>query len=55
MKICRTIAYAALAGMVLAPVAAHADDDDDAPKVTRSSKNLPETKCVLKCNTQSFK
>jgi hypothetical protein len=23
-------------------VAAHADDDDDAPKVTRSSKNLPE-------------
>lgn len=42
MKICRTIAFAALAGMLLAPITAHADDDDDAPKVTRASKNLPE-------------
>jgi hypothetical protein len=42
MKICRIIAFAALAGMLLAPIGAHADDDDDAPKVTRASKNLPE-------------
>jgi len=45
MKIIRIIAFA-LAWLALAPLAAplvaHADDDDDAPKVTRSSKNLPE-------------
>ncbi len=42
MKISRTIAFV-LAGLALAPLAAHADDDDDdKPKVTRSSKNLPE-------------
>jgi hypothetical protein len=41
MKISRAIAFA-LAGLALAPLAAHADDDDDQPKVTRASKNLPE-------------
>lgn len=41
MKIRHTIAFV-LAGLALAPLAAHADDDDDTPKVTRSSKNLPE-------------
>ena len=41
MKISRMIAFAALVGLAVAPLAASADDDD-APKVTRSSKNLPE-------------
>ena len=41
MKISRTTAFV-LAGLALAPPTAHADDDDDTPKVTRSSKNLPE-------------
>jgi len=40
MKIGRMIAFAVLAGLAVAPLAASADDD--APKVTRSSKNLPE-------------
>jgi hypothetical protein len=41
MKIGRAIAFAAFAGLALAPFAAQADDDDQ-PKVTRASKNLPE-------------
>ncbi|RUU13324.1 hypothetical protein EOD23_04820 [Mesorhizobium sp. USDA-HM6] len=40
MDISRSIALAVLAGLALVPLAAHADGD--APKVTRSSKNLPE-------------
>ena len=40
MTIKRTIAFAVLAGLAVAPLAASADDD--APKVTRSSKTLPE-------------
>src|SRR5262245_46308380 len=37
-----TTALALLAGMVLAAATARAQDDDNKPKVTRSSKNLPE-------------
>lgn len=50
----RTIALAALAGLLLAPLAAHAQDDDDdatAAKVTRASKNLPELKLGAKDST----
>ncbi|TPI44281.1 hypothetical protein FJ414_00730 [Mesorhizobium sp. B3-1-6] len=41
MKTSRMIAFVVLVGLAVAPLAASADDDD-APKVTRSSKNLPE-------------
>ncbi|TPI09411.1 hypothetical protein FJW06_26180 [Mesorhizobium sp. B4-1-3] len=40
MTINRTIAFAVLAGLTVAPLTVSADDD--APKVTRSSKTLPE-------------
>ncbi|CDX32811.1 hypothetical protein LCM4577_09020 [Mesorhizobium sp. LCM 4577] len=40
MTINRTIAFAVLVGLAVAPLAASADDDT--PKVTRSSKTLPE-------------
>ncbi|RUZ78709.1 hypothetical protein EN943_09805 [Mesorhizobium sp. M7A.F.Ca.US.006.01.1.1] len=40
MKLCRRFFFAALAGFVLAPIGANADDAT--PKPSRASKNLPE-------------
>ncbi len=43
MNIRTAIALAVFTGLAFAPLAAHADDDDDdAPKATRSSQNMPE-------------
>ncbi len=43
MNIRTALALAVFAGLAFAPLAAHADDDDDdAPKATRSSQNVPE-------------
>jgi len=43
MNIRTAIALAVFTGLAFAPLAAHADDDDDdAPKATRSSQNVPE-------------
>lgn len=42
MKLFRMLAFAAMAGFIITPMAAMADDDDDKPAITRGAQNLPE-------------